>query len=352
MDAIDPIAMAHLRWTPDILASRAWQTFRQAGHSAPVTLAALAEALGIAEDDRPATIAAAQGRAAEARATAARLSVALDHPTVDSYPAELAEIADPPLALWRNGELTDAPHIAIVGSRAATPTGLRVARTLAEGLARHGYVVVSGLALGVDGAAHEAALAAGGRTVAVLGCGIDVVYPWRHRHLASTIPGQGAILSEVPPGTAPQAWLFPLRNRIISGLSCAVIVIEATFKSGSLHTARAALDQGRDVLAVPGDVAAGRSEGCHDLIRDGARLVEDVGDVLEELEGIPRVPVHRPKEVPASKLEAAMARSTGYSLDDLVHQTGRTPQDLLAELAHLELAGRITRMPGGRFKRE
>lgn len=351
MDLTDPIAMAFLRWTPDTLAARTWQTLRQTSHS-PVTLDALATALEIPEADRPGAMASGQRHAAEARATAARMAIPLEHPGLETYPAALAEIADPPLALWRNGELTDAPHIAIVGSRAATPTGLRVARALADGLARRGYVIVSGMALGVDGAAHEGALAAGGRTVAVLGCGIDVIYPWRHRHLAEAIPAQGALLSEVPPGTAPQAWLFPLRNRIISGLCRAVIVIEATFKSGSLHTARSALDQGRDVLAVPGDVAAGRSEGCHDLIRDGARLVEDVDDVLEELEGIPRVKKQSKKPLPKSRLEAAMASSTGYSLDDLVRQTGRPAPDLLAELGHLELAGRITRMAGGRFRRE
>lgn len=352
MAPTDPIALAFTRWIPDLPAARAWKTLHQQDRHTPVTIAALAEALGIPEADRPAAFSTALKHAAEARATAARSNVALDHPTEATYPPGLAEIADPPLALWRNGELTDAPHIAIVGSRAATPTGLRVARALARDLATHGYVVVSGMALGVDGAAHEAAMAAGGRTVAVLGCGIDVVYPWRHRHLAETIPTQGAILSEVPPRTAPQAWLFPLRNRIISGLCRAVIVIEATFKSGSLHTARAALEQGREVLAVPGDVSAGRSEGCHDLIRDGARLVEDVGDVLEELEGIPRVPVPARASVPASKLESAMARGVGYSLDDLMQQTGRQAPDLLAELAHLEVAGRICRTPGGRFRRE
>jgi DNA processing protein len=270
------------------------------------------------------------------------------------YPDRLAEIPDPPVAFWRRGP---APlfgkSVAIVGSRTSTPAGLIVARQLSRDLAARGYTIVSGLAAGVDGAAHQGALDAGGATVAVLGCGVDVVYPYRHRALAAAIAGSGCLVSEYPPGSEPVAWHFPMRNRIISGLAQAVVVVEASEKSGSLITAKCAADQGRDVLAVPGSVASGRYRGCHALIRDGARLVETVDDILEELEGITR---RASDEIPsnplfASDLEHVMARGEPYLLDDLALRTGRPAQDLLTELGHLEIEGRIARTSAGRFVR-
>jgi DNA processing protein len=201
------------------------------------------------------------------------------------YPALLARIADPPRRLWLRGDPSALamPCVAIVGSRAASPYGLRVAEQLAADLARVGITVVSGLARGVDSAAHHGALTAG-RTVAMLGCGVDVIYPPEHEALAQRIlEAHGALVSELPPGTPPRRGNFPRRNRLISGVSLAVVVVEASIRSGSLQTARFALDQGREVLAVPGPVVGERFRGSHGLLRDGAKLVESASDILEEL---------------------------------------------------------------------
>lgn len=286
---------------------------------------------------------------------AARRGFDLITPRDSRYPQRLGEIHDPPGALWRRGGLgLDGQTVAIVGSRAATPAGLVVARQLSRDLAERGYTIVSGLAAGIDGAAHQAALDAGGSTLAVLGCGVDVAYPSRHRALAEAIAEAGALVSEFPPGTPPRSWHFPLRNRIISGLSRAVIVVEASERSGSLITARLALEQGRDVLAVPGSVASGRYRGCHALIRDGARLVETVNDVVEELEGISTASLPQarpPNPLFVSYLEPVMARAELYTIDDLAERTGRPVSELLTELGHLEIEGRIARTSAGRFVR-
>ena len=202
-----------------------------------------------------------------------------------AYPALLAAIADAPLALWIEGDpaVLRQPAVAIVGSRAATPYGLEAASRLAGDLAAAGALVVSGMARGVDSASHRAALAAGGRTAAVLGSGVDVIYPPEHDRLAGQIAGSGVVLSERPPGSPPLAFHFPARNRIISGLSLATVVVEAAERSGSLITAGFALEQGRAVMAVPGSILSGRHRGCHALIRDGAAVVESAEDVLAEL---------------------------------------------------------------------
>ena len=201
------------------------------------------------------------------------------------YPPALFAIADPPPALWIAGqrECLDPPGVAIVGSRAGTSYALTVAEQLAADLAACGVTIVSGLARGVDSAAHRGALSAGGTTIAVVGCGADVVYPAEHAALTRDIIRTGAVVSELLPGTDPRPHFFPRRNRIISGLVRAVVVVEAGEKSGSLITARCALEQGRDVLAVPGNVLSGRNRGGHALLKDGARLVESADDVLEEL---------------------------------------------------------------------
>lgn len=273
----------------------------------------------------------------------------------EGYPTRLREISDPPAVLWRRGPLgLEGKAVAIVGSRTATPTGLVVARQLSRDLAERGYMIVSGLAAGIDGAAHQAALDAGGATVAVLGCGVDIAYPNRHRVLAAAIADSGCLVSEFAPGTLPQPWHFPKRNRIISGLSQAVIVVEASERSGSLITARMALEQGRDVLAVPGSVTSGCYRGCHALIRDGARLVETIKDVVEELEGITLESVGgspASNSLFVSYLEPIMAPSELYTIDDLAERTGRPASELLTELGHLEIEGRIARTSAGRFVR-
>ena len=201
------------------------------------------------------------------------------------YPPLLREISAPPTVLHVLGDLRlTSAALAIVGSRSPTPYGLKVAWQLARALAARGFGVVSGLARGVDTAAHQGALEAGGRTLAVLGCGADVVYPSENAALHARIRGQGAVLSEFPMGSRPQKGWFPRRNRLISGLSLGVILVEASVRSGALITARYAREQNREVFAVPGDIRTCKSAGCHQLIRDGARLVEKVEDVVDELQ--------------------------------------------------------------------
>src|SRR5215813_12613044 len=201
------------------------------------------------------------------------------------YPFVLRSIADPPPVLWIRGSMSafEIVSVAIVGSRSGSPYALAVAERLAADLSARGIAVTSGLARGVDSAAHRGALSVGGRTVAVLGCGPDVAYPREHETLMADIVATGAVVSELVPGTPPKAHFFPRRNRIISGLSRAIVVIEAGEKSGSLITARCALEQGRDVLAVPGNILNGRNRGAHGLLRDGAKIVESADDILEEL---------------------------------------------------------------------
>ena len=221
-------------------------------------------------------------------------------------------------------------------------------------------MIVSGLARGVDSAAHRGALAAGGITVAVLGSGVDVIYPAEHAALAASIDATGAVVSELVPGTRPHQRFFPLRNRIISGLSRAVVVIEAGEKSGSLITARCALDQGRDVLAVPGNVLSGRNRGAHGLLRDGAKIVESADDILEEL-GMCRDAVGatsaadaggRPDHVPvADPVLACLVAGEASDLDDISERSGLTPARLLPRLFELELQGKVRRVGGGRFVR-
>ncbi len=271
------------------------------------------------------------------------------------YPSQLAAIPDPPPVLWIRGA-PDFPtlSVAIVGSRAATPHALEVAHRLGEGLAQAGVTVVSGLARGVDSAAHRGALAGGGRTIAVLGSGVDVIYPPEHAGLAGAILGQGAIVSELAPGTTPEGWHFPRRNRIISGLSLAIVVVEASESSGSLITATCGLDQGRTVMAVPGGVLSGRNRGAHALIKDGARVVEDVEDVLQELHLDAPAGVSTERDRAASErdpLVRAMLPGEVYELERLVDMTGLGVVQLLARLAELEMRGWVERAGGARFVR-
>ena len=269
-----------------------------------------------------------------------------------SYPAALAAIADPPFVLWTRGAASalERPAVALVGSRAASPHGLAVAERLGADLAARGIVVVSGLARGVDSAAHRGALLGGGSTVAVLGSGADVIYPPEHAALAREIESTGVVMSELAPGTPPLPLFFPLRNRIISGLSRAIVVIEAGEKSGSLITARLALDQGREVLAVPGNVLSGRNRGAHGLLRDGAKIVEDADDILEEL-GLPANGAAPGSPVPADPVLACLTPGEPADLDAIAERSGVAPARLLPRLFELELKGLVARAGGGRFIR-
>jgi len=268
------------------------------------------------------------------------------------YPPALAAIVDPPFVLWTRGAAAslERPAVAMVGSRAASPYGLAVAERLASDLAARGIVVVSGLARGVDSAAHRGALSGGGSTIAVLGSGVDVIYPPEHRALARDIEATGLVMSELVPGTPPLKPFFPLRNRVISGLSRAIVIIEAGEKSGSLITARSALDQGRDVLAVPGNVLSGRNRGAHALLRDGAKIVEDADDILEEL-GMPAPAVHGSASASGDPILECLTPGEPADLDAIAERAGVAPARLLPRLFELELKGLVARAGGGRFIR-
>ena len=276
------------------------------------------------------------------------------------YPEALRHIHDAPLVLYTLGdpELMARDQIAIIGSRKATRAGLDHGRGFAAELSRRGLLVTSGLALGVDGAAHAGALDAGFATIAVIGCGLDRVYPHQHRQLGQRVVAQGLMLSEYPPGTQARAAHFPQRNRIISGLSRGVLVVEAGLKSGSLITARMALEQGREVFAIPGSVHSPVARGCHHLIKQGARLVETADDVLDELAGWwsagPVVPPGKGHEAPATgeldTREIAVLEALGYdpqSTDALSSATGLPADQLMQSLLLLELQGLVSSAPGG-----
>ena len=279
------------------------------------------------------------------------------------YPRSLREIHDPPGVLFLHGELLprDNVAVAIVGSRHATQYGLAQAERLAGSLARAGVTVVSGLARGVDAAAHRGALAADGRTVAVLGSGVLNIYPPEHKTLAEEVRRQGAVLSEAAPRAAPIAGVFPQRNRIISGMCCGVIVVEAGEHSGALITARHAMEQGRDVFAVPGRVDNRMARGPHRLIRDGAKLIETAEDVLEELGPLPAAAtgpagqvLHRPAELllnEPEKLVLAAVTSDGLLIDQVIGACGLPAPQVLATLSVLEMRRLIRRLGGSRVMR-
>ena len=297
------------------------------------------------------------------------------------YPQRLLETEDPPLllfasgmaAVWQHNLLNNSASacMAIVGSRNPTPQGAENARQFAAAMAQAGLCVVSGMAMGVDGAAHEGALqsAAAGAlaTIAVVGTGLDRVYPRQHRDLAHRITAQGVMLSELPLGSGPLAPHFPQRNRIISGLSRGVLVVEAALQSGSLITARLAAEQGREVFAIPGSIHATQARGCHALIKQGAKLVESAHDVLEELQWNAATALTStsttaapPSAGTAASLassnatESSLLQALGYdpaSLDALQARTGLPTQDLLSQLMTLELENTVARLPGGLYQR-
>lgn len=273
-----------------------------------------------------------------------------------SFPPLLRAIPDPPLALFARGEVSAVPPraVAIVGSRRCTPQGRSWAHAVAEVLASTGVTIVSGLAHGIDAAAHRGALAGGGPTVAVLGSGLQHVYPAQHRALAAEIiAGCGAVVSEYPPWQTPRREFFPERNRIVSGLANAVIVVEAGARSGSLITARLALEQGRDVMAVPGAVGAPTATGCHRLIKQGAALVEDAADVLEVLGWASAPAAPSPDlDLPLTVLETLAAIAPGVTpFDRIVAATGLSASAVLESLTTLELEGFIEACHGGYIRR-
>ena len=305
--------------------------------------------------DEPGKGAELRAAAASALARAAAKGITPIPWSAAAYPPALAAIVDPPPVLWMRGAVAalERPAVAIVGSRAGSPYALAVAEQLAADLSSRGIVVVSGLARGVDSAAHRGALAGAGSTIAVLGSGVDVIYPAEHRPLAREIEATGVVLSEFVPGTPPLPMFFPQRNRVISGLSRAVVVIEAGDKSGSLITARCALEQGREVLAVPGNVLSGRNRGAHALLKDGAKIVETADDILEEL-GMPAA--NRGGGLEASNRQmdpvlACLPLGEPCDLDEISERSGLAPARLLPRLFELELQGLVGRSGGGRFVR-
>lgn len=273
------------------------------------------------------------------------------------FPPRLRMIADPPPALYMKGEIRaeDERAVAIVGSRSASDYGGRVTRALARGLAAAGFTVVSGMARGIDGIAHETALGSGGRTIAVLGCGVDRAYPPEHDRLYGQIVENGAVVSELPMGARPAAFHFPARNRIISGLSLGVVVVEATEKSGSLITASFAVEQGREVFAVPGQAGSSRSRGTHRLLRQGAKLVETVDDILEEIapqlagrgaaEGAPWPQLANES---AQKI-FTLLQERSLQIDEVIEASGLPAAKVSEILLDLELRGHLRQLPGKRY---
>lgn len=323
--------------------------------SAELAPFASAEALAALRSD---SVLGAVERAMQWLAAPGRFLVTLADET---YPRALLEIADPPPVLYAQGriELLRSSSLAVVGSRNATAQGESNAESFARALSDAGLVIVSGLALGIDAAAHRGGLAGGASTIAVLGTGVDVVYPRRNAELAAEIGRRGLLLSEFPLGTAAAAHNFPRRNRLISGLSGGCLVVEAAVASGSLITARAAAEQGREVFAIPGSIHSPLSKGCHALIKSGAKLVESADDVLSELAGFrasgyastvqrPELPAHLPGE--AGGLLTHMGHDP-VDVDSLCSRAGLSAEQVSSELLRLELDGRVAALPGGLYQR-
>jgi len=275
------------------------------------------------------------------------------------FPPLLKEISDPPPILYvlGNPQLLSAPGIAMVGARAASSYGLQVAERLATELARHDLVITSGLALGIDTAAHRGALAAaGGKTIAVMGCGLDIVYPSQNKKIHGQIIAHGAIISESPLGTQPEAFRFPARNRIISGLSLGVVVVEAAHRSGTLITAHQALEQGRDVFAIPGRIDSPKSEGCHRLIQEGAKLVHSAADILEELAltSLAAPPEARVLAPPLPEEEGkifSLLEVYPRNIEEIILAAQLPAQRISEILLHLELQGLVASLPGNQYQR-
>lgn len=276
-----------------------------------------------------------------------------------SYPQQLLQISNPPAILYAIGNLDwlNHPSIAMVGSRNATQQGEKNAESFAESLCNQGLCIVSGMALGIDGAAHRGALKSNGATIAVVGTGLDIVYPAKHRELAHQIAMRGLIISEFPLGTPSKAQNFPRRNRIISGLTLGCLVVEANIDSGSMITARLATEQGREVFAIPGSIHSPVSKGCHQLIKQGAKLVENSADILEELKNV--LPAHSPLGSIVQKGQMPLETNTllacmgfdAINFETLLEASGLTTEALSSMLMMLELEGKITALAGGNYQR-
>jgi DNA processing protein len=355
VDRVDLVALTML----PVSRLRAAATFKEIRHdpalSGDAALETVLRVCAVPEHERGPAASDARDRARIAVAAGASATMDILTWADERYPALLDCTADPPPVLWVQGnvEVLTHPAVAVVGSRAASQYAKDVAYRLGQDLARRGLVVTSGLARGVDSAAHAGCVAAGGQTIAVLGSGLDRVYPPEHASLAASIREKGLLVSELGPGAAPCAEHFPLRNRIISGISLAVVVVEASEKSGSLITARCALEQGRDVMAVPGSVLSGRNSGSHALLKDGAKVVESADDILDEL-GWPApetAPETAPKYLKSDGLLSKMEAGEVYRLDELMELTGVTGTRLLPRLMELELAGLVTNTGNGFSRR-
>ena len=280
----------------------------------------------------------------------------------DDYPRRLKDIYDPPALLYVRGELRreDELAVAIVGSRKTAPYGRWMTEKIGEDLARHGVTVVSGMARGIDSLAHKGAIQGGGRTIAVLGCGVDVIYPSENRSLFHQIIEQGAILSEFPMGSPPEGGHFPKRNRIISGLSIGVVIVQASAESGSLITAGYALEQGREVFAVPGNVGVEGSRGTNQLIKDGAKLVESSDDILEEIlpqwrreeGGAQRIETPVPDLVGEEEILYKLLGETPLHIDAIIRESQLDPGKVSSLLLDLELKGLISQWPGKCFSKK
>ena len=280
----------------------------------------------------------------------------------DDYPLALSEIDSPPPLLFARGDvsLLNLPSVALIGSRHASASGLHIAHDMAAELSAYGVCIVSGFAAGIDTAAHQGCLHAQGKTIAVLGTGIDRVYPAANLDLAHQISATGLLVSEFPLGTAPISHNFPRRNRIIAGLAQAIVVVEATLESGSLITARLGLEMNKEVMAVPGSIHSPHSKGCHALIKQGAKLVETVHDILEECPLLPQMRPVNSQTAPTSNPTTCINESTallkamGFDPihpDQLVDKLGISATDVYAELLQLELQGKIAALSGGRYQR-
>jgi len=303
-------------------------------------------------DSEPVASAVARGLEWSAQAGHALVTLA-----DETYPKLLLEITDPPPLLYARGrvELLARSALAIVGSRNATQQGSANAEAFARTLSESGLTIVSGLALGIDAAAHRGGLQGPGSTIAVLGTGIDVIYPQRNAALAGEIAQRGLLISEFPLGTAPAAHNFPRRNRLISGLARGCLVVEAAVASGSLITARAAAEQGRDVFAVPGSIHSPLAKGCHALIKSGAKLVESAEDVLSELSGFRPSGYASTREPPRpAAADTGLLAHMGHDpvdVDSLCSRAGLTAEQVSSELLRLELDGRVAALPGGLYQR-
>lgn len=313
------------------------------GDSLEVGLAAVG--VGPAVVDAARSLAANEARAVRDRAAAAGWRWLV--PSDAEYPKSLSAMVDPPLGLFVCGRLTDAPAAAIVGSRRATPYGRQVARLLGEELARAGVITVSGMARGVDAEAHRGALAAGGVSWAVWGTGPDTVYPPEHAELAAELAADGALLTEYPPGTPPRKHHFPERNRILAGLSLATVVVEAAARSGALITARLAMEEGREVLAVPGNIFSELSVGPNTLLRVGARPLLTPRDLFEAI-GVPP-PAAAGANPPSG--QAWVGEGEALTIDEIAARVGAPVAEVAVQLLDLELSGELMRLEDGRFMR-